>query len=132
MTGDQRALLVHQDRVGPPPFQDGGGEPLDVGRAVKPRVVRIGYQPFDRLARPGRPALAVSGSSARPEHNDVIIHLATALAVQYVYSNKNTDTDLATPLHVQVGDTKFCQSRTTQNVALTNPATRLTSVQHGQ
>ena len=48
MTGDQHTLFVHQDRVGPPPFQDGGGDPLDVGRAVKPRIVRIGDQPFDR------------------------------------------------------------------------------------
>jgi hypothetical protein len=26
-------LLVHQNRVGPPPFQNGGGDPADVGRA---------------------------------------------------------------------------------------------------
>src|SRR6516162_3405152 len=48
VTGDQHALFVHQDRVGPSPLQDRGGDPLDVGRAVQPRVVRIGYQPFDR------------------------------------------------------------------------------------
>ena len=43
VTGDQYALFVHQDRIGPPPFQDGGGDPFDVGRAVQPRIVRIGY-----------------------------------------------------------------------------------------
>jgi len=66
MTGDQHTLFVHQDRVGPPPFQDGGGDPLDVGRAVKPRIVRIGDQPFDRpqLDPFGWP-LAVSGPPPR-------------------------------------------------------------------
>src|SRR6516225_6836444 len=48
VTGDQHAVFVYQDRVGPPPFQDGGGDLLDVSRTVKPRIVRIGYQPFDR------------------------------------------------------------------------------------
>src|SRR5215472_11499412 len=57
MAGDQRALLVDQRRVRPPPSADRRGDFVDVGFAVEPRVLYIGDEPFDRpaLDAVGRP-----------------------------------------------------------------------------
>src|SRR5215471_12380188 len=50
MAGDQRAVLVDQRRVRPPPSADRRGDFVDVGFAVEPRILYIGDQPFDRPA----------------------------------------------------------------------------------
>jgi len=50
MAGDQRAVLVDQRRVRPPPLADRRGDFVEVGFAVEPRVLYIGDQPFDRPA----------------------------------------------------------------------------------
>jgi hypothetical protein len=47
---DHYALLVDQHRHGPPKFDDGGSNFVDVGLGMKPRIGRVGYQPLDRPA----------------------------------------------------------------------------------
>ena len=50
MTGEQHTLLVDQHRHRPAPFEDGGSDFVEVGLAMKPGIVRVGYQPLDRPA----------------------------------------------------------------------------------
>jgi hypothetical protein len=50
MTGEQHTLLVGQHRHRPSPFEDGGSDFVEVGLAMEPGVVRVGYQPLDRPA----------------------------------------------------------------------------------
>src|SRR6516162_1485378 len=48
MARNRRAVFVDQRGVRPTPFKDRRGDFIEVGLAVKPRVVRVRYQPFDR------------------------------------------------------------------------------------
>jgi len=41
-------VLVDQHRHCPAPLADRGGDLAEVGFAMKPRIVRVGFQPFDR------------------------------------------------------------------------------------
>src|SRR4051812_26362381 len=62
MPGDQYTVLVHEDRVRPPPFEDRCGYLVDVGFAEKPRISAVRCQPFERLkTRPARPARVSRG-----------------------------------------------------------------------
>ena len=76
MASDQHALLVNQDRVRPAPFADRCGNLIEVGLAVKPRIVRIRDKPFDRPALDlvGRPD--VWGS---PERTSVLSMTSSTL-----------------------------------------------------
>src|SRR5947209_16145316 len=74
MPGDQDAVLVHEGRVRPPPFEDRCDDLVDVGFAVKPRIGAVGDQPFDRpkldpLARPGSRGDGLRGSACCQYHN---------------------------------------------------------------
>jgi len=57
MTGNQLPVLIDQRRIRPAPFEDRCADLVEVGLAVKPRIVRIRYQPLDRsvLDSGGRP-----------------------------------------------------------------------------
>src|SRR5580704_5201068 len=82
MTGEQHTLLVGQHRHRPAPFEDGGSDFVEVGLAMKPGVVRVGYQPLDR------PALELVG---RPRTRRALIlsttffMLRNKMLIRYVY-----------------------------------------------
>jgi hypothetical protein len=57
MAGNQHTLFIDQHRVGPAPFADRGGDLVEVGLAMQPRIVGVGDQSLDRptLDPVGRP-----------------------------------------------------------------------------
>jgi hypothetical protein len=85
VTGDQHALLVHQNRIGPPPFKIEAAIPsmsaalCSRGLFVYGISFSIGHSSTCSAGH-GRVGLAAAARDAI----DVIIHLATAHAVRYV------------------------------------------------